>query len=102
MLPEGSRFEVKENMDQKIRRAQLDVAGETREFALTHPSVHDYALLEELSFIRREAQVEANLAYADWRGLPCPERWTVYIAAQDRADAAQDALATWTRKTAPV
>jgi hypothetical protein len=86
-------------MDQNIRRAQLDLAGESRDFALTHPSLRDRALLEELSFVRREAQAEANLAYSDWRGRPCRDRWTVYVAAQDRADAAQDALALWAGKT---
>lgn len=59
------------------------------------PSVADYALLEELRFVRREAQAEANLAYEDWRVLPCGERYGVYRAAQDRADAAQDRLADW-------
>jgi hypothetical protein len=87
-------------MDQNIRRAQLDLAGESRDFALTRPSLRDRALLEELSFVRREAQVEANMAYSDWRGKPCRDRWTVYVAAQDRADAAQDALASWARETA--
>src|SRR5438067_1138875 len=59
------------------------------------PSVADYALLEELGFVRREAQAEANLAYQDWLGHPCSERYSVYRAAQDRADAAQDQLANW-------
>ena len=59
------------------------------------PSVADYALLEELRFVRREAQAEANLAYVDWGALPCGERYAVYRAAQDRADAAQDQLAHW-------
>lgn len=59
------------------------------------PSVADYALLEELRFVRREAQAEANLAYEDWRAVPCGERYGVYRAAQDRADAAQDRLADW-------
>jgi acyl-CoA reductase-like NAD-dependent aldehyde dehydrogenase len=57
------------------------------------PSVGDYALLEELRFVRREAQAEANLAYEDWMVQPCGERYMVYRAAQDRADAAQDQLA---------
>src|SRR5207248_1523 len=52
------------------------------------PSVADYALLEELRFVRREAQAEANLAYEDWVGLPTGESYAVYRAAQDRADAA--------------
>jgi hypothetical protein len=59
------------------------------------PSVADYALLEELGFVRREAQAEANLAYQDWLGHPSSERYAVYRAAQDRADAAQDQLASW-------
>jgi len=59
------------------------------------PSVADYAMLEELRFVRREAQAEANLAYEDWAALLCSERYAVYRAAQDRADAAQDQLANW-------
>jgi hypothetical protein len=59
------------------------------------PSVADYAVLEELSFVRREAQAEANLAYEDWLGRPSGEGYAVYRAAQDRADAAQDQLASW-------
>jgi hypothetical protein len=59
------------------------------------PSVADYALLEELSYVRREAQAEANLAYSDWLEYPVGDRYVVYRAAQDRADAAQDQLANW-------
>ncbi|MGN6171224.1 MAG: hypothetical protein ACTHQQ_24110 [Solirubrobacteraceae bacterium] len=59
------------------------------------PSIADYAFLEELRFVRREAQAEANVAYLDWGALPCGERYVVYRAAQDRADAAQDQLAHW-------
>ena len=53
----------------------------------------DLALLEELSFVRREAQAEATLAYEDWRCLRSRDAYAVYRAAQDRADAAQDDLA---------
>lgn len=59
------------------------------------PSVADYALLEELRYVRREAQVEANLAYEDWIARPGGDGYLVYRAAQDRADAAQDQLAGW-------
>lgn len=59
------------------------------------PSVADYALLEELRFVRREAQAEADVAYEDWITKPSGERYVVYRAAQDRADAAQDQLADW-------
>jgi hypothetical protein len=50
-------------------------------------------MLEELSFVRREAQAEADLAYEDWRHLISADAYSVYRAAQDRADAAQDDLA---------
>jgi hypothetical protein len=66
-----------------------------RETLPGRPSVSDYALLEELRFVRREAQAEANLAYEDWIAYPSGERYVVYRAAQDRADAAQDQLADW-------
>jgi hypothetical protein len=81
-------------------RTSLSLGGESVEFAITRPSVHDYAMLEELSFVRREAQAEANLAYEDWREQPNGETYVVYRAAQDRADAAQDELADWVRQLA--
>ena len=58
----------------------------------------DFALLEELRFVRREAQAEANVAYRDWIVQPNGDRYAVYRAAQDRADAAQDQLAMWARE----
>lgn len=64
------------------------------------PSVRDYALLEEFSFVRREAQAEANLAYEHWQVHVNRESYVVYRAAQDRADAAQDDLADWSRRLA--
>jgi hypothetical protein len=66
--------------------------------AIGGPSTHDLAMLEELSFVRREAQAEADLAYADWRSLPSCDAYAVYRAAQDRADAAQDDLARLTER----
>jgi hypothetical protein len=59
------------------------------------PSVREYALLEEFSFVRREAQAEADLAYDLWHAQPSKDNYAVYRAAQDRADAAQDDLADW-------
>jgi hypothetical protein len=56
-------------------------------------STREYALLEELSFVRREAQAEADQAYDDWLLLASGDAYAVYRAAQDRADAAQDDLA---------
>jgi hypothetical protein len=49
-------------------------------------------LLGGLTFIRREAQVEAADAYAHWCDTRDGEAYAVYRAAQDRADAAQDEL----------
>jgi hypothetical protein len=57
-------------------------------------------MLEELSFVRREAQAEAKLAYEDWRDQPNRDTYVVYRAAQDRADSAQDELADWVRRLA--
>ncbi len=61
------------------------------------PSARDLALLEEMSFVRREAQAEADLAFEDWRIRLCADSYAVYRAAQDRADAAQDDLAELSR-----
>jgi hypothetical protein len=83
-------------------RSLLRFPGEQREFSVSRPSTHEYAMLEELSYVRREAQAEANAAYDAWRLWPRGEgsndAYTVYRAAQDRADAAQDELARFTRK----
>jgi acyl-CoA reductase-like NAD-dependent aldehyde dehydrogenase len=76
-------------------RASSNRVDRSEEQLPGRPSVADYALLEELSFLRREAQAEANQAYADWLVLSSRERYAVYRAAQDRADAAQDQLANW-------
>jgi hypothetical protein len=48
---------------------------------------------DELRYAWLEAEAEAALAYADWRRVAGPTSYAVYRAAQDRADAAQDALA---------
>ncbi len=64
------------------------------------PSLRDYALLEEYSFVRREAQAEADLAYEQWHLQLCRDSYAIYRAAQDRADAAQDALADWALRLA--
>jgi hypothetical protein len=46
-----------------------------------------------LSYGRELAQLEATLAYEDWRTRPGPAAYAAFRAAQDQADAAQDALA---------
>jgi hypothetical protein len=39
------------------------------------------------------ARAEANLAYAAWCDAPGTRAYAVYLAAEDRADAAEQALA---------
>ena len=39
------------------------------------------------------AHAEANMALDAWRAVPGPETYAAFRAAEDRADAAQDALA---------
>jgi hypothetical protein len=64
-------------------------------------SRYDYAMYMEFSFVRREAQAEADMAYEEWRFDSSTDAYIVYRAAQDRADAAQDALAVWASRIAP-
>ncbi len=48
---------------------------------------------DELFAIWSAARADANLAYEEWRLRPGPESYAAYRAAEDRADAAEDALA---------
>ena len=48
--------------------------------------------LAELVQVWIHAHSQAKRAYEHWRRTPGGEAYTVYRAAQDRADAAQDAL----------
>jgi hypothetical protein len=86
--------------DQRERRLRLRIGGEKRDFLITRPSRHDYTLLEDLTSARRAAQAEADDAYQRWSRTPSEETYAGYRAAQDRADAAQDQLAAWTRRCA--
>jgi hypothetical protein len=47
------------------------------------------------------ARAEANLAYAAWCETPGALAYAVYLAAEDRADAAEQALALAARPLAP-
>jgi hypothetical protein len=49
-------------------------------------------LYDERFAIWSAARAEANLAYADWCAEPGARAYAVYRAAEDRADAAEDAL----------
>ena len=51
---------------------------------------------DELFTIWSAARAEANLAYEAWCALRGPDGYVVYRAAEDRADAAEQALvAAW-------
>jgi hypothetical protein len=53
------------------------------------------SMAECLRAVWIEAQGEARAAYLGWCDEARPDGYVVYRAAQDRADAAQDALARW-------
>jgi hypothetical protein len=48
---------------------------------------------DELFTIWSAARAEANLAYEAWCDLPGADSYSVYRAAEDRADAAEQSLA---------
>ncbi len=48
---------------------------------------------DELYVLWSCARAEANIALDEWRTVPGREAYVAYRAAEDRADAAQDALA---------
>ena len=50
-------------------------------------------LRDEAFVVWSAARAEANLAYDAWCAVPGWERYAVYRAAEDRADAAEQALA---------
>lgn len=56
---------------------------------MTPAQVHD-----ELFTVWSAARAEANLAYEAWCDMPGPGAYAVYRAAEDRADAAEQSLAT--------
>ena len=72
-------------------RALLRVVEDTHELVLRRTAPAREA--DELFVVWGAAQAEANLAYDAWCGRPGAEAYTVYRAAEDRADAAQAALA---------
>jgi hypothetical protein len=64
----------------------LEAVPDTREIVVV--CAHD----DDLHGAWRAAQDDAARALADWRAWPGGEAFAAYRAAQDRADAAQDAL----------
>jgi hypothetical protein len=51
---------------------------------------------EETFVLWSAARAEANIAYDDWCATPGADAYAVYRAAEDRADAAENELATVT------
>ena len=91
---------------QELRQLLADV-DDTRELVLRGEVAEDARCQrEELHAAWRVARAEATIAYDAWRARPTADGYAVYRAAEDRADAAQDALAvasgaseTWTNVT---
>lgn len=73
----------------------LEHLEDTREIVIdtTAVSAGDATVRGELLAVWSAARAEANLALDAWRREPGPHAYAVYLAAEDRADAAQDALA---------
>jgi hypothetical protein len=68
-------------------------AAAPQEPAIDAPGDGGWAwMLDELRFVWREAQSEAATAYRHWCRMRDRTAYGIYRAAQDRADAAQDAL----------
>jgi hypothetical protein len=73
----------------------LDDLADTREVVIDE-RVPAAMRATELFAIWSAARAEANEAYERWRTRPGAESFSVYRAAEDRADAAEAALATLT------
>jgi hypothetical protein len=69
-------------------RVLLDQVGDTREIVLRRAP--GWAPVREAW---QEAHDEAAAAYGAWHAANTPDSYVAYRAAQDREDAAQDALA---------
>ncbi len=67
-------------------RALLDQVADTRELVLRAPA------FDAVFDAWRDAHEEAGDAYARWLTTKSGDAYAVYRAAQDREDAAQDAL----------
>jgi hypothetical protein len=82
-------------MSAKDLKELLEHLDDTHEIVLGPAAEPDDELpfpVEELLFCWRDAEDEAACAYRMWRERPGPDAYAVYLAAADRAEAAQDAL----------
>jgi hypothetical protein len=80
-------------MNTRELRQLLEHVEDTRELILRpYGQLTGSRELDELEVVWRAARAEANLAYAAWGAQPGSDAYAAYRAAEDRADAAQDAL----------
>ena len=81
-------------MSTKDLKDLLEHLEDTHEIVLGPVAEPEEAVpVDELLFCWRDASDEAACAYQLWRERPGAKAYAVYLAAADRADAAQDTLA---------
>jgi hypothetical protein len=80
-------------MEGRKHRLRIDGLADDGELVFSIGPLSTWSTSERFWYAWDEAQVEAELAYEAWCREPGREAYVVYRAAQDRADAAQDALA---------
>jgi hypothetical protein len=80
-------------------RALLDQVADTRELVLRRHAAMGPAWNEAYA-AWSDAHEEAEEAYLTWRRTGGSDAYLAYRAAQDREDAAQDALAAFTPRAA--
>ena len=73
----------------------LDGLEDASELAAIADELPPACVYDELAFVHREAAATARLAFDRWCGTSDRDAYAAYRAAQDRADAAQDALGRW-------
>jgi hypothetical protein len=81
---------ITSGMSSSELRALLDAVPDTRELILRDGA--GGVPWDAAYVVWSDAHTEAEAALARWRGDRTPEAYAAYRAAQDREDAAQDAL----------
>jgi hypothetical protein len=92
MQPNRSLVRINGEMSPTELRALLDQVADTRELVLRRAASLGPAF-NAVYDAWSDAHEEAEHAYVGWRATGDGEAYAVYRAAQDREDAAQDALA---------
>jgi hypothetical protein len=85
---------IPREMTTRELRQLLEDVEDTREIVLAErAAVTEARAVAELQTVWSAARAEANLAYDAWRATGGDRAYATYRAAEDRADAAEDALA---------